>query len=171
MTEQIVNWLAGLFGGSFPAEIFVGFISLLPILELRGGFIAAAIFGVNFWVALPICILCNILPIPFILWLLEPIFAWFKKHSKFLGRLATKLEEKAHSKADQVQKYEFWGMVLFVGIPLPGTGAWTGALIASVLNMPRKKASLAIFLGIILATVIMCTITYGIPALVSIMGA
>ncbi|MBR5136639.1 MAG: small multi-drug export protein [Clostridia bacterium] len=171
MTDQIVNWIAGTFGEWLSPEIIVAVISMLPILELRGGFIAAALLGVNFWVALPICVLFNILPIPFILWLLEPIFKWFKKHSKVLGNLARKLEEKAQSKADKVQKYEFWGMVLFVGIPLPGTGAWTGALIASVLNMPRKKASLAILIGIVLATIIMCTVTYGIPALVSLIGA
>ena len=70
------------------------------------------------------------------------------------------------SKSDRIQKYEFWGLVLFVGIPLPGTGAWTGALIAALLNIRLKKAVPAIFLGLLLATTIMCIITYGIPAIV-----
>ncbi len=171
MTEQIVTWLAERLGGSAPELIIVALVSMLPILELRGGFIAAALLGVDLWIAIPVCILANLLPIPFILWLLTPIFNWFKAHSKFLGNIARKLEEKAYKNADRVQKYEFWGMVLFVGIPLPGTGAWTGSLIASVLNMPKRKALPAILIGLILATVIMCTVTYGIPALVSLIGA
>ena len=85
--------------------------------------------------------------------------------------MARKLEEKAYENADRVQKFEFWGLVLFVGIPLPGTGAWTGSLIASVLDMPKRKALPAILIGLLLATVIMCTVTYGIPALVSLIGA
>lgn len=113
MTEQIVTWLAERLGGSAPELIIVALVSMLPILELRGGFIAAALLGVDLWIAIPVCILANLLPIPFILWLLTPIFNWFKAHSKFLGNIARKLEEKAYKNADRVQKYEFWGIVCF----------------------------------------------------------
>lgn len=167
LSEQLVNWIASSMGGSAPSLLIVAFISMLPILELRGGFIAAALLGVPIWQAIPICILANLLPIPFILWLMTPVFDWLKKHTKLLGRFAAWLERKALKNADKVQKYEFWGLVLFVGIPLPGTGAWTGSMVASVLDMPWKKALPAILLGLLMATCIMCAITYGIPALIS----
>jgi uncharacterized membrane protein len=77
-----------------------------------------------------------------------------------------KLEEKSMGKSEKIQKYQFWGLVLFVGIPLPGTGAWTGSLIASLLDIKPKKALPAVYIGLLLATTIMCIITYGIPALV-----
>ncbi len=171
MTEQLVNWFAGVLGGAAPSMVIVAIISMMPILELRGGFIAAAIFGIPIWQAIPICIIANILPIPFVLWLMTPVFDWLKKHTKLLGRFAAWLEKKAYKNVDKVQKYEFWGMVLFVGIPLPGTGAWTGAMVASVLNMSWKKAMPAILLGLLLATCIMCAVTYGIPALVSLLSS
>ena len=99
--------------------------------------------------------------LPFILLLITQIFNWLKKTSLFRP-MVEKLENRAMSKKDQIEKYEFWGLVLFVGIPLPGTGAWTGALIASLLDIDIKKSSLAIFCGIIMATVIMYIVSYGV---------
>lgn len=89
--------------------------------------------------AIPLSIIGNIVPVPFILLLITPIFAWMKGTKK-LKPLVEKLEARAMSKKDQIEKYEFWGLVLFVGIPLPGTGAWTGSLIAALLGIKFKKA-------------------------------
>lgn len=166
MTDTLVNWFATNLDG-LPKELITFIISMVPILELRGGFIAAALFKIPYLKAVPICILGNIVPIPFILAFINKIFAWMKT-TKHLGKIARKIEAKALSKSDTIRKYEFWGLMLFVGIPLPGTGAWTGALIACLLEVKIKKAVPAIFLGLIMATIIMSFITYGLPALISL---
>ena len=111
--------------------------------------------------ALPICIVGNIIPIPFILLFIRQIFKWMKKTKTFRG-LITKLENRAMGKSDQIKRYEFLGLLLFVGIPLPGTGAWTGALIASLLEVDIKKSSIAILCGLFMASVIMYIVSYGI---------
>ena len=162
MAEAFANWLQETFGGAVSVELLVLFISMLPILELRGGMVAAAVFGLPVWEAFLICIIGNLLPIPFILWLITPVFNWMKKWNIFRG-LVEKLERKASGeKSQQIRKYEFWGLMLFVGIPLPGTGAWTGCLIAALLNMDKKKATLAAVLGVLIASVIMGLFSYGL---------
>ena len=100
----------------------------MPLLELRGGLLASSLLKVSAVQAIPICIIGNILPIPFILLFIKKIFQWMKKIKCFRG-LIEKLENRAMGRSEKIQQYEFWGLVLFVGIPLPGTGAWTGALI------------------------------------------
>ena len=122
-------------------------ISMIPILELRGGLLAASLLKISAAKALPICIVGNIIPIPFILLFIRQIFKWMKKTKTFRG-LITKLENRAMGKSDQIKRYEFLGLLLFVGIPLPGTGAWTGALIASLLEVDIKKSSIAILCGL-----------------------
>ncbi|MGN0601099.1 MAG: COG2426 family protein [Oscillospiraceae bacterium] len=166
MTDTLVNWFATNLDG-LPKELITFIISMVPILELRGGFIAAALFKIPYLQALPICIIGNIIPIPFILLFINKIFAWMKT-TKHLGKIALKLESKALSKSDTIRKFEFLGLVLFVGIPLPGTGAWTGALIACLLEVKMKKAVPAIFLGLLLATTIMSFITYVLPYIISL---
>lgn len=165
MVETLVNSIIGMFGSFGSTEIgkqvIVFVISLMPILELRGGILAAAILKLNPITSYIICIIGNILPIPFIIMFLTPIFDKMKK-IKIFKKMVEKLENKALSKKDVLEKGEFIGLILFVGIPLPGTGAWTGALIASVIGMDKKKSMLAITLGIILASVIMMIISYGI---------
>lgn len=161
MAETIVTWCAEAMEG-LPHELIVFLVSMLPLVELRGGLILAPIFGMKITKAILICLAGNILPIPFILWLITPIFTWMKT-TKLFRPLVEKLESRSLGKSEKIQKYEFWGLVLFVGIPLPGTGAWTGALIASLLNVKIKKAFPAILLGLLLATFIMCTFTYFIP--------
>ena len=115
--------------------------------------------------AVCICFVGNILPIPFVLLLIRPIFAWLKQTSLFRP-MVEKLENKAMGKSDQIRRYEFWGLMIFVGIPLPGTGAWTGALIAAMLNISIKRAIPPILLGLCMATVIMCMVSYVIPWIV-----
>lgn len=166
LTEKLVGMMTGLLGG-FPAELVVFIISLFPILECRGGLIAASLLGVNFWVALVISIVGNLLPIPFIFMFIEKIFELLKK-TKHLGKLIIKLENKAMGKSDKITKYKRFGLLLFVGIPLPGTGAWTGALIAVLLKLNLKDSIISILLGVLMATGIMSFISYGIPWLVSL---
>ncbi len=164
MVEQLADWLTTALS-ALPKELIIFIISMIPILELRGGIIAASLLHVPITTAIPVCLMGNIIPIPFILLFITKIFELLKK-TKHFGGLVTKLENKAMGKSDKIQKYEFWGLVLFVGIPLPGTGAWTGSLIAALLQVKLKKAVPAIFLGLLLAVLIMCTVSYFIPWLI-----
>ena len=160
LIQSIISALGGV-----PAEIVVFIISLFPILELRGGLIAASILHVDMWKAIPICIIGNILPIPFILLFIEKIFELLK-NTRFV-KMINKLEEKAEKGAQKIMKHKKWGLLLFVGIPLPGTGAWTGSLVAALFHFKLKDACIAILGGLVLATVIMTFISYGIPYIVS----
>ena len=167
MSKKLVNWIIGIFGGASSAlatkYIIVFIISLMPILELRGGLVAAALLKINPVPAYIISMIGNLLPIPFILWLLDSIFAYMKKHN-ILKKFVLFCEKKGNEKKGQIEKYGFWGLVIFVGIPLPGTGAWTGALIATILRIDKKKSFLAILLGVIMASIIMMLISYGLLA-------
>lgn len=165
MVDSLVNWFTTALDG-LPKELIVFIISMVPILELRGGIIAAALLNIPIAKAIPICLVGNIVPIPFILLFIKPIFRWMKS-TKLFKPMVEKIESKSLAKSDKIQKYEFWGLMLFVGIPLPGTGAWTGALLACLLDIKMKKAVPAIFLGLLLATTIMCTVSYFIPWLIS----
>lgn len=161
MTNTLAQWFADNLGGVISAELIIFLVSMIPILELRGGLVVASLLHVDMWRAIPICIVGNLIPVPFILLLITRIFALLKKTKTFRG-LVEKLEKKAMGKSDRIQRYEFWGLVAFVGIPLPGTGAWTGSLIAALLGVKNKKAVPAILLGLVMATVIMSVVSYGI---------
>lgn len=165
MAESLVHTFLGLFDGlrsiPFGKELIVFLISLMPILELRGGLIAAALLGLDIVPAFIICIIGNLLPIPFILWFITPIFNKLKK-TKHLSKFVNKIEKKALSKKDKIEKAEFWGLLFFVGVPLPGTGGWTGSLIASLINMDKKKAMLAITCGVLLAGLIVGSLSFGL---------
>ncbi|MBR1844745.1 MAG: small multi-drug export protein [Lachnospiraceae bacterium] len=155
--SQIINSLKGVVS----KELIVFIISLMPLLELRGGLIAAAILNVEYLKAGILCIIGNIIPIPFILLFLKKVFSVMERF-KPTKKVVVWLEDKAKKNKPKIDKYGFWGLVLFVGIPLPGTGAWTGSLVASVFEMDYKKSLLAIFLGIILAFIIMSIVSYGV---------
>ncbi len=163
MKDVLIGWFIENLGGKVGKEFIVFLISMVPILELRGGLLAAgpALLDVAKWQAIPISIIGNIIPIPFILLLITKIFDWMKGTKK-LKPMVEKLEAKAMSKSGKIEKYEFWGLVLFVGIPLPGTGAWTGALIASLLGIRFRKAFPAIVLGVCLAAFLMTILSYTI---------
>ena len=152
-----------------PNWLIVGIVSMVPLIELRGGLIAAALLGMPLWEGILFCLIGNIIPVPFILLFITPIFRWLKT-TKLFRPLVEKIEARSMGKSEKIKKAEFWGLVLFVGIPLPGTGAWTGSLIACLLNVDKKKAFCAVILGLLLATTIMCVFTYGIPAIVASMG-
>lgn len=167
MIEKIINFILGLFSGlkatEFGCEILVFIISMMPILELRGGLLAASLLKVNPVVAYIISIIGNVLPVPFILLFIKRILEWMGKSKiKFFKKIAKWLEKKVEKNKDKIEKYGYLGLVLFVGIPLPGTGAWTGCLIAALLDMNRKKSFLCILVGILMASIIMMVLSYGI---------
>ena len=170
MTESLVQGIINALSGSISKEAIVFLISMIPILELRGALLVAGpILGVPVSTAIPLCIIGNIIPVPFILLLITPIFRWMKG-TKILKPMVDRLETKAMSKSDKIEKYEFWGLVLFLGIPLPGTGAWTGSLIAALLGIKFKKAFPAVIIGICMATVIMWFISYVLLGGVHLLG-
>ena len=133
--------------------------AFLPILEIQGGLFEDVLVKMETVIAIPIVIIGNINPITIMLLFIRQIFQLIKKTKVFYGMIDN-LEKRAMGKSDKIKKYEFWGLLLFVGIPLPGTGAWTGALIASLLEIDIKKSSLAIFGGIFMASVIMYVFSY-----------
>ena len=163
MTDTLVQGLASLLGGKVSGEAIIFIISMIPILELRGGLLAAspALLNVPILKAIPICIIGNLLPIPFILLLIEKVLNGMERVPG-LSKVAIWVRQKADKNKSQIEKFGFWGLVLFVGIPLPGTGAWTGSLVAALLHMKFGKAIGAIFCGIIMATVIMSLLSYGL---------
>lgn len=167
--ESLVTWFMEVLGGRVSKEMIVFVISMVPILELRGGLLAASVLDIEIVKAIWFCVIGNIIPVPFILLLITPIFNWLKQ-TKTFRPMVEKLESKAMGKSDQIEKYEFWGLVLFVGIPLPGTGAWTGSLIAALLGVKFKKAFPAVILGICMATVIMWFISYVLLGGVHVLG-
>lgn len=134
---------------------------MVPVIELRGALPIGVASGLSVPMAMLVSIVGNLVPIPFIIIFIRKIFKWLRTKSEWLNKLVTKLEAKAESKKDTVLKYEFWGLVILVAIPLPGTGAWTGALVAAMMDMQVKRAMPAIALGVIIAAIIVALITYG----------
>ena len=167
--EVLVQWFTDNLSQHISREMVIFIISMIPILELRGGLLAASLLKVSAAKAIPICIMGNIIPIPFILLFIKQIFKLLKKTRIFHG-LIVKMENRAMGKSDQIKRYEFLGLLLFVGIPLPGTGAWTGSLIAALLGMKFKKAFPAVIVGICMATVIMWFISYVLLGGVHLLG-
>ena len=154
--DGLLNWFMEALNGKVSKEAIVFIISMIPILELRGGLVAASLMNIDIVRAIWYCVIGNIIPVPFILLLITPIFNWLKRTELFRP-MVEKLENRALGKSEQIEKYQFWGLVLFVGIPLPGTGAWTGSL-----GIKFKKAFPAVLLGIVMATVIMSIASYGL---------
>ena len=144
-----------------PPQAAVMLISMLPILELRAGIPLARLLMLPLPQAIFFSVLGNIIPIPLVLLFVRKVFDWLRP-TKLLGGFVTKLETRAMNKSDGIKKAEFIGLLTFVGIPLPGTGGWTGALIASLLEVDLKKASLAILAGIALAATIVGFLSYGV---------
>lgn len=156
MIEQIFNALSYI--GQGPALFLV---SMIPLIELRGSVILGAALQMPWTQVLPICIIGNLLPIPFVLIFGKKLIDWLKTVPLFSG-FARRYEEKLLSKRDQVEKYATWGLCLFVAIPLPGTGAWSGAALASILGMRIKHSLPAIALGVCIAGIIMTVSSYGL---------
>ncbi len=151
----------------FLDHLWVFFISMLPIVELRGAIPAGALLGLPLWSNYLVSVVGNFLPVPFILLFIRRILSWMKTTRHF-AKIALWLEEKAEKKTAKVMKYATFGLFLFVAIPLPGTGAWTGALVAALVNMRMKYAMPSILLGVLAAGVIMSLASYGVVGIFNI---
>ena len=163
IVKVLISSLGSLVSIPFMKEIIIFIISMCPILELRGGLIAASLLKLNPVTSYIICMIGNILPVPFILWLMGKILNSMRNSKrKIFNRFASWLDKKVEKHKGQIEKYGYFGLVLFVGIPLPGTGAWTGCLIASVLEMDKKKSFLAALLGVFIASIIMMILSFGL---------
>ena len=158
--DQVVEMIVENLGGKVSKELIVFVISMIPILELRGSILAAGFLNMEFLSTFIVAVIGNMLPIPFILLFIDKIFDWLKKTK--LKNMVEKLEKRALSKSGQIQKYGKVGLFLFVAIPLPGTGAWTGALAASLLRMKPKESIFPIFMGVVTAGLIMSLLAFGI---------
>lgn len=158
--ENIVHSIINALGGTVSKEIIVFIISMIPVLELRGSLLAAGFLKMTFFKTFVIAVIGNMVPIPFILIFIEKIFGALKR-TRFSG-MVEKLEKQAIAKSGQIQKYGKFGLFLFVAIPLPGTGAWTGALAAKLLRMKFKDAIWPIFFGVVTAGLIMSLISFGV---------
>ena len=135
--------------------------AMMPILEIRGAIPVGVASGLDPWLAFAVGFVGNMLPIPILILLTRKIIEWLKKHN-MLVKLTAWLENKGSKGAKKVQKYSFWGLFILVAIPLPGTGAWTGALVASLLDMRLKRALPAIAMGVAAAGLIVLLVTYGV---------
>ena len=159
--QSIVAFIIGIFGVSAGKIIGITFISMIPIIELRGSIPVGFVMGLPWYTSLVCSIIGNMLPVPVILLFVVKVFEFMKKHN-ILTKFVNKMEQKAMNRSEKVSKGEFWGLMLFVAIPLPGTGAWTGALIAALLKMNRRDSFLSILLGVTIAGTIITLGTYGV---------
>ena len=157
ITSALENW-------NLAPELVVFLVSMLPVLELRGGLIVAAVLSVPWYTALPICLLGNLLPIPFVLLFIRKIFNWLSRF-EWCAKLIYRFEKRVLKKGSKMQTRWLIGLYLFVAIPLPGTGAWTGALAADLFDIRFKNALPVIFLGVLSAGIIMLVLSYFIPGL------
>lgn len=161
---ELLEWLTS---NDLGELFFTMLVSMVPVIELRGGVPFGTALGLTPGAALLAAIIGNMLPIPFIIVYIRRIFLWMRRKSPKLNTLVDKLEKKAHLKGQKVSKYKYLGLWLFVAIPLPGTGAWTGALAAAFLDMPLRKALPSIFFGVVTAGLIM---TFATGLVVSTVG-
>lgn len=153
------EWLTGTVAGKF---ITTFFISMVPVVELRAGLPYGIALGLDYPLALCAAVLGNMLPVPFIIIFIERIFVWLRRHIPVMDDFISRMENRAFSKKETVDKYGPLALLLFVAIPAPGTGAWTGSLIAALLAIPPKKAIPCILLGVLIASAIMTAITFGV---------
>jgi len=161
VSESIANYFVELFRDRIPDELIIFLISLLPVLELRGGLIAASLLKVDILPAFIICFIGNILPIPFILLFIRKIFQYLKTKKGF-SKIIEKLEIRSMRQSEKIKRWRDLGLMIFVAIPLPGTGGWTGALIAALLDMRIKRSFPLIVAGVFIAGLIMTLFSYGV---------
>lgn len=139
---------------------------MVPVVELRGAIPYGFANGVNPVLCFILSVIGNLLPVPFVILFIRKIFEWAKRKDNFLKKPVLWLEAKAERKKGNVLKYEFWGLMVLVAIPLPGTGAWTGALVAAMLDMQLKRALPSIVLGVIAAGIVVTLATVGVIAII-----
>ena len=154
---ELLQWLTGTVVGKC---VFTMLVSMIPIIELRGGLPFGVALGLPYYLAFPAAVVGNLIPTPFIIVYIRRVFKLMRRYFPRLNGLVDKLERKAHLKGKKVLKYQSIGLWLFVAIPLPGTGAWTGSMAAAFLDMRLKKAMPAVVLGVLTAGCIMLTLTH-----------
>ena len=159
---DLMQWLTETAGGEF---LWTMLVSMVPVVELRGGIPFGVAAGLPVWMAMLAAIIGNLIPVPFIIVYIRRVFQWMRRRMPRFGGMIDKLEAKAHLKGQKVQKYQYFGLALFVAIPLPGTGAWTGALAAAFLDMRLRKALPSIVAGVAAAGVVVSAITYGVASI------
>lgn len=156
----MITWLTTTYAG----KILVTFlISMVPVIELRGALPIGVGMGLAPMTALIVSIIGNMVPVPFIIIFIRRILDWMHRFEKF-DRIATKLEAKAAKGGEKLVKYELFGLFLLVAVPLPGTGAWTGSLVAALFDLRLKNAVPVIFAGVVAAGIVVFLITYGVVA-------
>ena len=158
---DLMQWLTTDLNGEFLLTLLV---SMVPVVELRGGIPFGVAAGLPVWAAYLAAVLGNLLPVPFIVVYIRRIFLFMRQHMPRLNSLVDRMEEKAHLKSASVMKYQYLGLAIFVAIPLPGTGAWTGALVAAFLDMRLKKALPSIAGGVLSAGLIISILSYGVKS-------
>ncbi len=156
---DILNWLTTTADGEF---IFTVLVSMIPVVELRGGIPFGVAAGLSVPAACLAAVIGNLIPVPFIIVYIRRIFQWLRLTFPRLNRMVDGLEKKAHLKGRKVTKYKYLGLVIFVAIPLPGTGAWTGALAAAFLDMPLRRAIPSITTGVLIAGILISILTFGV---------
>lgn len=154
----MLEWMTGSHLGNLLSTFL---ISMAPVVELRGGIPWGVAHDLPLWEAYVTALLGNMLPVPFVILFMRHLLNWMKRFNR-IGALAERLEARAISKGEKLEKYEAFGLFLLVAIPLPGTGAWTGALVASVFNMRLKRAFPIIMLGVMAAGVLMLLLSHGV---------
>ena len=160
--ELNLQWLTETFAGEFLLTLLV---SMVPVVELRGGIPFGVARGLPVWAAYLAAIIGNFLPAPFIIVYIRRIFQWMRRRIPRLNRMVDALERKAHLKGQKVTRYKYLGLMLFVAIPLPGTGAWTGSLAAAFLDMPLRKALPSVIAGVLIAGLAISVLSYGVVSL------
>ncbi len=161
--EAIRLWLEQNFFGEL---LYTALMAMAPVVELRGAIpFGHNVLGLNIWLAAAASIVGNLLPVPFIIISVRREFAFLRKKIPQLNRMVDRLVRKAEGKRETVNKYGFWGLCVLVAIPLPGTGAWTGAMVAAFMDMRIKKAFPAIALGVVIAAVVVTFLTVGVTAI------
>lgn len=141
-------------------------MSMVPVIELRGAIPFGILNGLSVPLTYVLAVAGNLLPIPVLVVFTRKVFEWLRTKSQWLDNMVKKLEAKADKNKELVERSEFWGLMILVAIPLPGTGAWTGALVAAMLDMRLKRAMPAIIVGVLVAGIVVMTITCGVGALV-----
>ena len=159
---ELMQWLTETQAGEF---IWTLLVSMVPVVELRGGIPFGVAAGLPVWLAYLAAVIGNIIPVPFIIVYIRRIFQWLRRRMPKLNSMVDKLEQKAHLKGKTVTKYKYLGLAIFVAIPLPGTGAWTGALVAAFLDMPLRKALPSIIVGVLVAGIAISMLTFGVASL------
>ena len=168
MLDGMINAIESFFLESVGKELCVFFCSMIPIIELRGAIPLGAALGLPLWKSFTLSVIGNMLPVPIILLFVKKVLSFMSKcRVKLFNKVANWVYAKAEKNKGKIEKYSFWGVALFVGIPLPMTGAWTGTLVAAMLDMKFWKAVLSAFIGVLVAGIVISLLSYGVLAMLA----